>query len=220
MASKDDLIPHILLPLPNLMEIRKPPDKETRLNMIIGNIEKQQNQVKSRIIETAKRKRELSVVEHGVEAMDVDEPRGRALPAQDPAMEQMLAAMNTPYKESMGDPYLRPDAMVPPPPPDTRQTTPPPEIKLAKQTLDQIQLYEKHASRTRKFYKDALHRERRRTSAGGSAASAPWNVSRTSSASGAGVRGVASPNRDPRRVNASPIDISRDPRLQRRDGRP
>ncbi|KXS96007.1 hypothetical protein AC578_3910 [Pseudocercospora eumusae] len=215
MPSKDHIIPHILLPLPNPIEIRKPLDKESRLDMIIGNIEKQQNIVKSRIIDTAKRKRALSIAEHGVEAMDVDAPRRRELPAQDPAMEQMLAAMNTPYKESMGDPYLRADVMVPPPPPGTRQATPPPEIKLAKETIDTIQLYEKHASQTRKFYKDALQRERRRTSTGGSAASAPWNVSRTSS-----VRAVASPTRDPRRVNASPTEISRDPRLQRRDGRP
>ncbi|EME86053.1 uncharacterized protein MYCFIDRAFT_202365 [Pseudocercospora fijiensis CIRAD86] len=202
------------------MEIQKPPSKEARLNMIISNIERQQNHVKSRIIETAKRKRKLSAVEHGVEAMDVDGPRGRALPSQHPTMEQMLAAMNTPYTESMGDPYLRPDATLPPPPPGTRQVTPPPEIKLAKETLDQIELYEKHASRTRNFFKAALQRERRRNSTGGSAASAPWNVRRTSSASASAVRGATSPNRDPRRVNASPIDISRDPRLQRRDSRP
>lgn len=226
MASKDSLIPHILLPLPNLAEVQKPPSNEKRLELIISNLEKHHNSVKTSIVQAAKakRKRDLTRVEHRIKATDIDPTPARTFPAQDAAMIHMLASLNTPYRESMGDPYLRPDIGIPPPPPGTRPATPPPHMQLAKEALDQIKLYDKHTGRTKKFYKSALDRERRRTSTGGSGSHGPWNVSRTSSLSASGAK--MSPGGDPRRqhqsprdsprISAAPYDTSRDPRLQRR----
>lgn len=50
------------------------------------------------------------------------------------------------------------DTPLSPAPPELRQVTPPPEIRLAKETLDQIDLYDKHAKPAKDYYEKALKR--------------------------------------------------------------
>ena len=194
--AKQDLIQHITFPIPSLKDVPKPGSlgKEQRLETIIANLDKQHQTTRLKIIEAAKRKLQehhASKQEDDPDKMDISPPAGSD------GMEVFLSNLNTPYLDSMGDPCSTPSTAhlmegmsvgVP-------QKLPPIEIQLAKETLDQIALYDIHALPARKFYADALSRSRGESSGNGGGAATVTDPRRSSTGGG----GAAS---DPRRLSS------------------
>lgn len=225
--AKQDLIQHITFPIPSLRDVPKPGTlgKEQRLETIIANLDKQHQTTRLKIIEAAKK----ILQEH--HASDQEDKMDTCPPVTgSDGMEVFLSNLNTPYLDSMGDPCSSPSTAhlmegmsvgIP-------QKTPPIEMQLAKETLDQIALYDTHALPARKFYADALSRSRgessgssggatdpRRSSTGGAASASDPRRSSTGgptsappSRAGSGTFAIPSGRTDPRFAN--------DPRLRGR----
>lgn len=181
--AKRDLIPHITFPIPSLKDIPRPADKEQRIKTIIANLDKHHQTARLSIIEAAKLRleEEHQALEQNRKEVN-DEDNMDLSPISPPdGTELFLSNLHAPYHESMGDPcyynnknnsapssggaYMTPAEKerekeeqeekmskgVP-------QKTPPVEIRLARETLAQIALYDAHALPARKFYTDALSR--------------------------------------------------------------
>ncbi|KAF2162057.1 hypothetical protein M409DRAFT_58513 [Zasmidium cellare ATCC 36951] len=201
MASKKSLQPYISLPLPkSLKDASKPQTKEERLRTILSNLEAHHNTVRNRLIAQAKAKH--MALEEQREQEDLQpstksptqEPQHPSIPSNQQSLDHLYQTLSTPYTPGTGDLSTSTTNPLPQPSPSLRQATPPPEIAIAKETLDQIELYEQHARPTREYYERALRRlrEGRRESVGGAGGERPGGPVRTASA-GSGRSNVASP---------------------------
>ncbi|KAM3423847.1 hypothetical protein BST61_g1245 [Cercospora zeina] len=166
--SKEGLIPHITFQIPSLKDVPKHGtlSKEERLKTIISNLDKHQQGVRLSILDGAKEKHQASIANASTnddstsedgELMDIYpySPPQNHRSSNEKSISQLLESLETPYRESQGDPVSTGPINLSP---DLRQKTPPSEIQAAKEALDKIAVYDTHARPAKKFYTDALAR--------------------------------------------------------------
>ncbi|KAI5358009.1 hypothetical protein Slin15195_G063380 [Septoria linicola] len=245
---KQDLLPHVTFPIPDLKAIPKPGTlcREERLKTIIANLDQHHQATRSNIIEAGKQNlaqalesqhaKNTTNSEDADSDMDIDPPPPHTPPPDPAGMALMFANLNTPYHESMGDPVSTGRI---PPDPSIKQSTPPLEIQHAKETLDNLALYDGIALPARQFYSDALDRlngptpsvDPRRMSSGSGSAFAkpsPWESTSRPGSSSRAVSGTFGASADPRLAGRSgsgswtkqspmqsPVERTTDPRLRR-----
>jgi hypothetical protein len=223
MARREDLLPHLGLPVPDLKDLPKPSTKDDRLKTIVSNFDKQTRAVRLSIIETAKQKQDQALA---LAEDDPDDRHARGISPADSAQpvdwgkKPFVASLNAPWHESLGDPCIPAEGAGPPSlPPGVRKMTPPPAVQLVKDAFDLIEMYDRQAKPVRKEYVDELGRCDGRRSSGAGSGTKPGVVeARPGAPTRPSGMGNASPGvfRAPFPNAASPTDPSRDPRRNRK----
>ncbi|KAK5110327.1 hypothetical protein LTR85_001280 [Meristemomyces frigidus] len=145
---------HIFRPIPSLGSLPEPANKEERLKIIIANLEKHNETVRSSILEEARMKLHSLHDEAAYSSeMDVDS-------IEHPDNTLLIANLNAPYVETSGDPCAKAGSPLPPPDPYIRQVPVPPVLAMAQEAIQQLEAYDKHAKETRDYYVTALERMR------------------------------------------------------------
>lgn len=110
----------------------------------------------------------------------------------------LLSNLNAPYTGTSREKATHDDgSFPPPPPPGIRQATPPLEIRVAKETFEQLDQYDAHAKKAKEHYERALERTRKNSN--------PVQNTRDSSSAHAST-GIGR-----RSSGQSAFDIGRDP---------
>lgn len=125
-------------------------------------------------------------------------PGGATAPTGNTGHDLLLSNLNAIYNGISREKSVNDEGSLPPPPPEIRQATPPLEIRVAKETFDQLDQYDTHAKKSKGNYEQALERTRKNSNPmqntrEASSAHASAGVSRRSSGQTA-----FDPGRDPR----------------------
>ncbi|KAK5688247.1 hypothetical protein LTS10_000225 [Elasticomyces elasticus] len=155
----DNMLQHILRPIPDLNNVPQPKDREERVKIIISNLEQHNQDVRASMLAEA---RENLTAMRADEDTNMDDHSDVHTPAA-ADHSRFVASMNAPYTDGSRDPCLLHGA-IPDADESITQAPVPTEVRVAQDLLRRVDEYDRHAKQTRDYYGTALGRYQRNRS--------------------------------------------------------